>query len=67
MPEPRDVQRQTSNVLSFLLILLGLGMVVRTLAGDGGALAIGLVLGLLFVASGAGRLYLNGRLMRREP
>ena len=67
MPEPRDVQRQTSNVLSFLLILLGLGMVVRTLAGGGGALAIGLVLGLLFVAAGAGRLYLNGRLMRREP
>ena len=44
-------------VLSSLMIVIGVAIVVRTLAEGGGALAIGLVVGVLFVAAGAGRLY----------
>jgi hypothetical protein len=48
-------------VLSGALVLLGLAMIVRTLSAGGGALATGLVLGLLFVAAGAGRLWAERR------
>ena len=34
---------------------------MRTLTAGGGALAIGLIMGVLFVAAGAGRLYLERR------
>jgi hypothetical protein len=48
-------------VLSSVMVLLGLAMVVRTIAAGGGPIAIGLVLGLLFVAAGAGRLWAERR------
>jgi hypothetical protein len=45
-------------VLSFLLVVLGAAIVVRTLVeGVGGG--FGLVVGTLFVVAGAGRLYLQ--------
>jgi hypothetical protein len=34
---------------------------VRTLAGGGGPLAVGIILGILFVAAGAGRLWAERR------
>lgn len=65
MPEPRDLHRQTTAVLSAVLIVLGVAMIVRTLVAGGGAVAIGLLLGVLFIAAGVGRLYVNGVLARR--
>ena len=44
-------------VLSTVMVLIGVAMIVRAVAGGGGPLAVGVVLGLLFVAAGAGRLY----------
>jgi len=49
-----------TQVLSALMILIGLAIVVRTLA-EGAGIALGLVVGALFVAAGAGRLYLERR------
>ena len=46
-----------TRVLSTLMIVIGVAIVVRTLAEGGGALALGLLVGVLFVAAGAGRLY----------
>jgi hypothetical protein len=48
-------------LLSGAMVLLGVAMIVRTLWAGGGALATGLVLGLLFVAAGAGRLWAERR------
>jgi len=48
-------------VLSGLMVLLGVGMVVRTVAAGGGPLAVGLLMGILFVAAGAGRLWAERR------
>jgi hypothetical protein len=48
-------------VLSGVMVLLGLAMIVRALAGGGGPLAVGILLGLLFVAAGAGRLWAERR------
>jgi multisubunit Na+/H+ antiporter MnhB subunit len=61
MPEPRQLHRQSTRVLSLAMIVLGIVLVVRTVLAGGGALALGLVLGILFVAAGAARLYLLGR------
>jgi hypothetical protein len=48
-------------LLSGLIVLIGLAMIVRTLASGGGPLAMGLLMGLLFVAAGAGRLWAERR------
>jgi hypothetical protein len=50
-----------TRVLSALMILIGVAMIVRTVAGGGGPVALGLLLGVLFVAAGAGRLYAERR------
>jgi hypothetical protein len=47
--------------MSVLIILIGIALIIRTLIAGGGALAVGLLLGVLFIAAGAGRLYLNLR------
>jgi hypothetical protein len=50
-----------TRVLSALMVVIGVAIIARTLAGGGGPLALGLLLGLLFVAAGAGRLYAERR------
>jgi hypothetical protein len=55
---PRDLHRGTTRVLSTLMVLIGVVLIVSTLVRGGGPLAVGILLGLLFVAAGAGRLYL---------
>ncbi|QEC49484.1 hypothetical protein FSW04_19210 [Baekduia soli] len=68
MSQSRDLHRGTTRVLSAFMVLLGVAMIVQTLANGGGALGRGIVLGVLFIAAGLGRLYLNerGRLRRRS-
>jgi hypothetical protein len=51
----------TTAVLSVITLLLGVAMIVVTLARGGGPLAIGLVLGVLFVIAGGGRLWAQRR------
>jgi len=48
-------------VLSGLMVVLGVAILVRTLAAGGGPLAAGILFGLLFVAAGAGRLWVERR------
>jgi hypothetical protein len=67
MAQPRDLHRQSTRLLSTVLVLLGVAMIVSTLVNGGGPLAFGLLLGVLFVAAGLGRLYLLGRAGPRRP
>ncbi len=48
-------------LLSAVLVVLGVAMVVRTVAAGGGPLALGVLVGVLFCGLGAGRLYLASR------
>jgi hypothetical protein len=50
-----------TKVLSSLIIALGVVIVVRTVAAGGGPLSVGVLLGAVFVAIGAARLYLVNR------
>jgi hypothetical protein len=64
MPQPpsRNLHRATTRLFSLVLVVLGVAMIVTTLVNGGGAAAVGILLGVLFVAAGAGRLYVAGRM-----
>ena len=47
-----------TRVRAALLVIIGVVMLVSTIVRGGGPLANGVLLGLLFCAFGAGRLYL---------
>jgi hypothetical protein len=53
--------RAATRLLSALMVLIGLGIIARTVAAGGGPVAFGLLMGVLFVAAGAGRLYAERR------
>jgi hypothetical protein len=45
--------------MSAAMVVIGVAILVSTIARGGGPLAVGILLGALFVAAGAGRLYLS--------
>jgi len=61
------VYRQSTRMLGALLIVVGLLAVVVTIARGGGSLALGVVLGAMLAAIGAGRLALSRRTTERPP
>jgi uncharacterized membrane protein HdeD (DUF308 family) len=61
MPQRRQFHRSSTRVMSIVMILIGVALLVRTVIAGGGALATGVLLGLLFIAAGAARLYLQYR------
>jgi hypothetical protein len=50
-----------TQVLSAAMVVIGIALIVRTLADGGGPIAVGVIFGLLFLAAGAGRLYVERR------
>ena len=50
-----------TTVLSLLMVALGVAMIAVTLSRGGGPLAIGIMLGVLFVLAGGGRLWAQRR------
>ena len=64
MSSPERIYHGTVRTMSALMIGLGLVIVVRTLAGGGGPLSVGLVIGLAFIGVGVARLYLSSRTRR---
>ena len=61
MPEPRDIHRGSTLVLSAAMAVLGVAILAVTLANGGGPLSLGVIMGVLFVAAGGGRLYFTWR------
>jgi hypothetical protein len=53
--------RTATQVLSAAMVVIGVAILARTLAEGGGVAAFGVLVGLLFVAAGAGRLYAERR------
>lgn len=57
----QGAQNAATRALSALLVIIGVVMLVSTIVRGGGPLASGVVLGLLFAAAGAVRLYASSR------
>jgi len=55
------VHGPATQLLSAALVVIGVALIARTVAAGGGPLALGLLLGLLFIVAGAGRLYIARR------
>jgi hypothetical protein len=62
MASPERIYRGSTRVLSVIFIALGLLILASTLAAGGGPLSLGILLGIAFVAVGAGRLWLSTRM-----
>jgi hypothetical protein len=57
----RQAHRTGTFVLSLLMIAIGLALVVQVASGDGGVLSARLLIGVLFVAAGVGRAFVEVR------
>lgn len=57
----RGLYGSATVVLSTLVALIGIAIVVRTIAGGGGPVAQGVLIGALFFAAGAGRAWMAWR------
>jgi hypothetical protein len=56
MSAPRDLHRGATRVMSVVMFVLGVAILVSTIARGGGPIAVGILLGVMFLAAGAGRL-----------
>ncbi len=63
MASPR-IGSSSTKVLSSVILILGVIIIVRTAIAGGGPLSVGVLIGVIFVAIGAARLYLSRRLSR---
>lgn len=61
MPEPRQIHAASTRLLSALMLLIGVALIVSTLVRGGGPLSVGMVMGVLFLLAGGGRLFVAGR------
>jgi hypothetical protein len=52
-------------VLSLLMGAIGVALIVQAVSGHGSVISPRLLLGALFIAAGAGRLYVEARRSRR--
>jgi hypothetical protein len=61
MASPERIYQGSVRLFSFAFMALGIGILISTLAAGGGPLSIGVLLGLAFLAVGAGRLWIASR------
>jgi hypothetical protein len=59
---PDRLYRGSVRLLSLLFLGLGLAIVAITLANGGGPLSVGFLMGIVFLAVGAGRLWIASRM-----
>jgi hypothetical protein len=60
-PSGRNLHASTTAIFSALMVLIGAGLVIRTLTLGGGLFSIGVIMGALFVGAGLGRLWVAMR------
>jgi hypothetical protein len=60
-PAPDDVYRGATRLFAAIIVGFGLAIIVVTIANGGGVTSFGLLIGVMFIALGAARLYLATR------
>jgi len=61
----RDAHRAATFVLSLLMAAIGVALIIQVADGHGSVASARLLLGVLFLAAGAGRIYLERKRARR--
>jgi hypothetical protein len=61
----RALHRYSTVALSLLMLAIGVALIVQAVSGHGSVISGRLLLGVLFLAAGGGRLYLESRRSRR--
>lgn len=61
MAPPNQLYRRAVRSFSAVFIALGLLILINTLVNGGGPLSVGTLLGIAFLAVGAGRLWIASR------
>jgi hypothetical protein len=64
MPSPERIYHGSIRAFSIVFIGVGLLILATTLGAGGGPLSVGVLLGAIFVAIGAGRLWISARTAR---
>jgi len=64
MPSPERIYHGSVRTLALLFVAIGAAMLAITLLNGGGPLSLGVILGVAFVAVGAGRLWVANRMAR---
>ena len=57
----RQAHRSATLLFSLLMAAIGVALIVEAVAGHGGVISPRLLLGVLFIAAGGGRLYLEAK------
>jgi hypothetical protein len=60
-PPADEVYRGVTRLFALIILGFGITIIVVTLANGGGVTSFGILIGVIFVALGAGRLYLSLR------
>jgi hypothetical protein len=58
------IYRRAVRGFSLVFVLIGLAVLVATLAAGGGPASVGFLMGIAFIAVGVGRLWLQSRMER---
>ncbi|HEX6665722.1 MAG TPA: hypothetical protein VF081_03920 [Solirubrobacterales bacterium] len=58
------IYRRAVRGFSLVFVLIGLAVLVATLAAGGGPASVGFLMGIAFIAVGLGRLWLQSRMER---
>ena len=61
MPDPREVHRTATRIMSVVMAVIGVVLLVLTFARGGGPVSLGTILGVLFIAAGVLRLRAEAR------
>lgn len=64
MSSPERIYRGSVRAFSLVLVVLGLAILVSALANGAGPVSLGVLMGIAFVAVGAGRLWVSARMSR---
>jgi hypothetical protein len=64
MRSSRSAYQGTVRTFSVVFLVLGLAILATTLANGGGALSVGVLIGIAFLAVGGGRLWVSSRMSR---
>jgi hypothetical protein len=62
MSAPERIYERSVRALSLVMLAIGVAILISTLIAGGGPLSFGFLLGLVFCAVGAGRLFLMARM-----